>query len=387
MGACCDVSIVGGNVLLPDGSVQRLDVCIKENAIEAVQPECPVGSYLDAAGCTVVPGLIDLHMHGVGTMSASDADLREIAEFEASRGCTTFVPTLFAPPEDLIGQMERHRRLTDELSLVPQAAGFRLESPYIARTGAGVSEDLAPISEELTAELLRAGGGHIRIWDISPELDGAAGLIRELSASGIVCSIAHTDAPIALARDAVDAGARLVTHLFDTFAVPEMVEPGAYPAGLVDYLLIEDRLVCEIIADGLHVDPILVEKALRCKGEGRIAFVTDSNLGAGLPPGRYQLSKWGLAEVNGCNAGVRLVDREMVLAGSALTPIDAFRNAINLFGCDIARASELCSRTPARLLGLNKGEIAPGRDADLIALGPGLELRFTISGGRVTYAG
>jgi len=184
----------------------------------------------------------------------------------------------------------------------------------------------------------------------------------------------------------VDAGARLVTHLFDTFVLPEMSEPGAYPAGLVDYILIEDRLTCEIIGDGTHVDPVLVEKALRCKSPERIAFVTDSNRGAGLPPGRYSLGEWGNIVVNGPNDGLRLVDRDMILAGSALTPIAAMRNSIQLFGQNLHETVQLCSRTPARLMGLNKGEIAPGRDADLVVLSPELELSHSICAGSVVYS-
>jgi N-acetylglucosamine-6-phosphate deacetylase len=117
-----------------------------------------------------------------------------------------------------------------------------------------------------------------------------------------------------------------------------------------------------------------------------IVFVTDSNLGAGLPPGRYNLpGGWGNVLVQGSNDGVRIIDREMVLAGSALTMLDSFRNALRLFGRDLAKASTFCSRNPARILGLNKGEIEPGRDADLIVLNKDLELVCTISRGSVVY--
>lgn len=234
--------------------------------------------------------------------------------------------------------------------------------------------------------LLAAGGGLIRIWDISPELPGAVDEIRYLSERGIVCSLAHTQTTIAQARAAVDAGARLVTHLFDTFVLPVMTDPGVYPAGLVDYLLTEDRVTCEIIADGTHVHPLLVEKALRCKTADRLAFVTDSNYGAGLPPGRYTLpNDWGPVAIDGPNNGVRLLERGMVLSGSALTPLDVFRNAVQMFNKDIATASRLCSVAQARLLGLNKGEIAIGKDADVIVLDEQLELVCTIAAGGLVY--
>jgi N-acetylglucosamine-6-phosphate deacetylase len=374
-----------GNVVLPDGSIDRLDVSIDRGRISEVGEDLSVGEAIDADGAYVLPGIVDLHTHGICHVAAGEGSLAEFAEAEASYGATTFYPTLFAPPDELVAQMERHRQETDDLRLTPQVGGFRLESPYLAQTGAGISKDLVEVDADLTSRLLEAGGGHIRIWDISPELSGAPGLVRELSELGIVCSIAHTKCSIGQAKSVVESGAKLVTHLFDTFVLPEMTEPGAYPAGLVDYILIEDRLTCEIIGDGTHVDPILVEKALRCKTPDRIAFVTDSNRGAGLPPGRYQLGEWGDIVTSGPNDGLRLIDRDMVLAGSALTPIAALHNCVQLFGQSLGKAVQLCCRTPACLMGLNKGEIAPGRDADIIILSPELDLRCTIHGGRVIW--
>jgi N-acetylglucosamine-6-phosphate deacetylase len=216
---------------------------------------------------------------------------------------------------------------------------------------------------------------------VSPELDHAPEAIAGITAKGIVCSLAHTRATFEQALTAVDAGARLVTHMFDTFVLPDITDPdpGVYPAGLTDYLLVEDRVVCEIIGDGTHVHP------LRCKGLDGVVLVTDSNFGAGLAPGRYATPKWGDILINGPNEGARLPDRNMELAGSALAPIDNFRNAIRIFGKDIAAASRLCSSSPARLMGLNKGEIAVGKDADLVVLSRGLDVRCTVVAGAVAY--
>jgi len=379
--------IRNGNVLLSSGDTRACDVLIESGTITKLGTGLRAGSEIDATGGWVLPGLIDLHTHGICYESASAGTLEDYSRIEAARGATTFYPTLFAPPDEIAAQMIRHRRETNELQLAPQVVGFRLESPYLAFASGGLPKDTAPISTYTTEMLLEAGGGHIKLWDVSPELPSAPELIGRLSGLGMVCSMAHTFATIEQARAAVDAGARLVTHMFDTFEIPQETEPGAYPAGLVDYLLVEDRVTCEIIGDGTHVHPLLVEKAFRCKSAERIAFVTDSNLGAGLPPGRYELPVgWGLAEVKGRNDGVRLVDRGMELCGSALTPIDSFRNAVRLFGKDIATASRVCSTTPARLLGLNKGEIAPGRDADLIVLDRKLDLIHTIVGGVSIYS-
>ncbi len=380
------LAIRNGNVLLPAGEIQASDILIEKGRIQQVGPSFTADVQIDAMGGYVLPGLIDVHTHGIRTVNLQDGALQEYASIEASFGATTFYPTLYDTPEAIAEQMRRHRAETGELRLVPQVGGFRLESPYLARTGAGLAKDLGHIAAQTTAMLLEAGGGHIKIWDVSPELDGAREAIEELSRQGIVCSIAHTDATIEQARAAVDAGARLVTHLFDVFVPPENTGSGVYPYGLVDYLLIEDRLQCEIIGDGTHVPALLVDKAFRCKPPDGLVFVTDSNFGAGLPPGQYEAGgSWGRVQIDGPNNGVRMVDRGMGLAGSALTPIDGFRNAIRLFNKSIGVASRICSRNPARLLGLNKGEIAPGRDADLIVLDADLELRYTIVAGQIIY--
>lgn len=375
--------ISGGNVLMPNGGFTELDILVEEGKIAKLGDGLDGGVDVDASGALVLPGLIDLHMHGLGMEFAGPASLDALARLEARFGATSFYPSLFAPPESLAEQLIRYN---EELPLVPQVPGFRLESPYLAVTGGGNSGDTAPISDSITDMLLAAGSGDIKIWDVSPELPGAADLIGRLAEEDIVCSLAHTNATIEQAHAAVDAGARLVTHLFDVFSVPQMTDPGVYPAGLTDYLLVEDRLVCEIIADGTHVHPVLVEVALRCKNERSVVFVTDSNMGAGLPSGEYDLpNDWGPVRVDGGNNGVRLVNKDLTLCGSALTPIDAFRNAMNMFGRDIAAASRLCSTNPADVMRLNKGRIAPGLDADLIVLTSELELLYTVSAGTVVY--
>jgi N-acetylglucosamine-6-phosphate deacetylase len=376
--------ILNGRVLLPMGEIQPRDLALAGGLISEIgrgPADAARGAVIDAAGGLVLPGLIDLHTHGIGRESAASESLGEYARLEAAHGATTFFPTLFGPPEESVRHLRRH--LGAELPA--QVGGFRLESPYLAGTGGGASRDLAPISRQTTDALREAGGGRIRIWDVSPELPGAVELIRSLTGEGILCSLAHTRATIEQARAAVDAGTRLVTHLFDTFEVPSMTQHGVYPAGLVDYLLTEDRVACEIIGDGTHVHPLLVEKALRCKTPDRLAWVTDSNFGAGLPSGEYEAPGWGWILIDGPNNGARLRDRGGTLAGSALTPIDALRNAVRIFGQDLATASRLCSATPARLLGLNKGEIAGGRDADFIIVDENLDLLYTIVTGEVVY--
>ncbi len=389
MGQPSRTAIRNGKVLLPDGQIFPGDVELQDGLIGQVGTNLRAKLEIDAAGGWILPGLIDLHTHGIHTTAAESGSLIEFARFEASHGATTFYPTLFCSPEESARQIARHLSETDDLRLTPQIGGFRLEAPYLAIASGGSAKALAPISDKTTGMLLLAGAGHIKIWDVSPELPGAPELVRRLSELGIICSIAHTKATTAQARAVVDAGARLVTHFFDVFYyTPEVSDPDPdmFGACMVDYLLIEDRVTCEIIGDGLHVDPRNVEKTFRCKPPDKLVFVTDSNTGAGLAPGTYRLpGDWGNVQIDGPNNGVRLLDREMILGGSALTPLDSFRNVIRLFEKDIQTASRVSSRNPARLMGLNKGEIGGGRDADLIILDQDLDLLYTVVAGTMVY--
>ena len=183
----------------------------------------------------------------------------------------------------------------------------------------------------------------------------------------------------------MDAGLSLITHFYDTFDPPPMTDPGVYPAGLTDYIQVEDRLTAEIIPDGVHVHPLLVEKTFRCKGLGRVAFVTDGVKGAGNPSGIYDGLYPGVQVAISADRGVRRVPDD-ALSGSALTHIHCLRNAVSKFGRTLAEASVLCSRTPAAVLGMAaKGALAPGMDADIIILTEDLDLRATITGGQILY--
>lgn len=385
----------GGQVLRPDGTLAEGDVVVRQGRVAAIGPRLATEAEVDATGCTILPGLIELHTHGMQGQSAETGDLAAYARVMATLGATTFYPTLFCAPDLAVRHLARHRRETDDLAAVPQVPGFRLESPYLAIPSGGTDKDVTPVSDAVTERLLAAGAvagssaSLIKIWDVSPELENAVEAIRRITGQGIVCSIAHTRASIAQGRAAVAAGARLVTHLFDVFYhTPERKDPDPdiYAPGLVDYLLLEDRVVCEIVGDGTHVDPLLVEKAFRCKGPAGLAFVTDSNLASGMPPGRYTMpGSWGDVVIRSASDGVRLPDREMILAGSALSPIEGLRNVIRLFGKDLATASRLWSTNPARLMGLNKGEVAVGRDADLIVVDANLDLVCTIVAGEIAF--
>jgi N-acetylglucosamine-6-phosphate deacetylase len=380
--------IKNGSILHYDRLEVNSDLRAEKEKIVSIEPGLTPGAEelsIDASGCYVLPGLIDLHNHGVRHVMEQTDDLLEYSSLLLALGVTACVPTLGGTPQENIATMQAGLKETEYFKLTPNLIGFRPEITYIAKTGAGSAASLARITPETTQAIYEGGEGHIRIWDVSPELDGAIPFIRWATDHGIVTSLAHSRATVEQTRRAIEAGLSLVTHLYDTFDVAVETDPGVYPAGLTDYIQIEDRLTAEIVPDGVHVHPYLVEKTLRCKGLERTAFVTDGVKGAGNPPGIYEGLYEGIRVEVTADRGVRRIP-DGALSGSALTQHQAFRNAVQKFGKSIVQASILCSRTPARVLGLkSKGYLARGMDADIVILDSNLALKATIVRGEVLY--
>ncbi|MFZ5917390.1 MAG: N-acetylglucosamine-6-phosphate deacetylase [Chloroflexota bacterium] len=380
--------IQNGRVLHHDRFETGSGLRLRQGKITAIGPELAPQSgerIVDAGGCTVLPGLIDLHNHGLRHVAAQTGSLVEYARLLLAEGVTACVATLGGAPQENIAAMQRGLAETDRFRLTPNLIGFRPEISYVAKTGAGAAASLTAITPETTQAIYAGAQGLIKIWDVSPELDGAVPFIRWAAERGIVTSLAHSSATVEQTRRAIEAGLSLVTHFYDTFDVAVQTDMGVYPAGLTDFIQIEDRLTVEIVPDGVHVHPYLVEKTLRSKGRERVAFVTDGVKGAGSPPGVYDGLYEGVQVEVTADRGVRRTSDD-ALSGSALTQLQAFRNAVLKFGQSLVQASILCSRTPARVLGLKtKGHLAPGMDADIILLDAHLQLQATIVGGELLY--
>ena len=377
--------ITNGDVLIGDSLSTESDVLIEKGHVSIVPAgrKPSAGKIIDAAGGYVLPGLIDIHSHGMRDVMVDKDDIFRYADYQLDNGVTACLPTLAGSPQANSARMKAILTETRELGLTPNLVGFRPEIMYVADASGGPSSSLATPSQEITESVWEASQGLIRIWDISPELEGAFPFIEWCARHRIVSSMAHSSAGIDTVRRAVDAGLGHVTHFYDLFAMPRESDEGVYPAGVTDYINIEDRLTVELIPDGVHVHPILLEKTLRCKTTDRVAFITDSLKGSGNAPGRYEgLIPGEPVEVT-ADRGIRRIS-DGILSGSALTQIQAFRNAVEKLGKSIAEASRLCSRTPARILGLgSKGVIGPGMDADLIVLGRDLRLGAVVMAGEV----
>lgn len=345
-------------------------LAIRGERIVSVGTGTPEHPYLNLGDQIVVPGFVDMHVHGGGGhsyVSASTTEVVEAVGFHRSHGTTTTLASLVtADLSTLARQVGVLRGLVEDGTI----AGIHLEGPWLSQyqAGAHAAQHLrAPGTAEVET-LLRAGGGCISMVTIAPELDQALESIAAIVEHGVVVAIGHTDADYETTVQAVEAGATVATHLFNAMTAVNHRAPGAAIA------LIEDsRVMLELIADQIHLHPAIIDNVLRTAGDDRVAFVTDAMAAAGMPDGHYELG--GLA-VDVTDRVARVRDSGAV-AGSTTTMDALFQMATRgpTGAVDLLRASKLTAANPARALGLEDvGMLTAGRFADLVVLDADLEV-------------
>ena len=322
----------------------------------------------------IVPGFVDLHCHGGGgyTFTTGDvAQARGAAAFHLGHGTTTMLASLVSSPFELMRDATAgYLPLVQERVL----AGVHYEGPYLSgvRCGAQNPDFLRdPSAAELT-ELIKLGEGSVRMVTIAPELPGAAEAIALLREHGVLAAIGHTDATYEQAKAGIAAGGTVGTHLFNGMRPPHHREPGPVVA------LLDSVVVCELIADNIHLHPGMLAFAARAAGPDRAALVTDAMDAAGMPDGDYEL---GGQQVVVADRVARLA-RNGSIAGSTLTMDVALRNAVEA-GVPLADAAAMASTTPARVLGLDDevGALEAGLRADLVVLDSGLRVKRVLRAG------
>ncbi len=231
--------------------------------------------------------------------------------------------------------------------------GLHLEGPFTALPGAGC--EVMPGDVALLDELLDACRGRVRVMSLSPDTPCILPVIARLRERDVVPFVTHTRATLAQTRAAIAASARHATHFYDVFPLPPEEEPGARPVGAVEAFLVEPHTSVDFIADGCHVEPIVVQLAVRAKGWQDVAVITDANIGAGLPPGEYP-TPWGYPVRVQPGNGARIADPAHPhygeLAGSALTMNVAMANLLRWLDAPPEQVWVLGTGNPARIAGL-----------------------------------
>lgn len=386
-----NTGIIHGDVLTPTGIIKDGAIYIKDNRIDAVGETKAVqipqeAVVLHAHGHLVAPGFIDAHIHGgngYDFMSDKPGDIEAILSWLATAGVTGVYPTIATSP--LEEQLAAIKALRETQKRKPSGAailGVHLEGPYISRDkrGAQPEEAIRVPNQEEVAQLIDTGEGAIKIVTLAPELPGALELIQYLVDQNVVVSIGHTAATYEQVIQAIDAGARRASHLFNGMTAFHHRHPGAVGA-----VLTRDEVYAEVILDGLHLHPAAVEVVLRSKGLSKVSLVTDAIAAAGVGDGTY--TGFGNQKISVKN-GIATLDGG-ILAGSTLRMNRAVKNAVQMLGLSLDQAIKLASQIVAESLEYQvqatKGVISPGKDADLVILDDDLNILLTMVGGNVVF--
>ena len=353
------VYCVGGSIgkILPEGGEQSL------MADETV----------DASGMYLSPGFIDLHIHGARNLLVDNGreHLEDLCRVLPQYGVTSFLPTVCPAPSE-----EEDLKLLASLSGAKSEGtailGFFLEGHFLELTGA-IKDIPKDRSRERVDKLIDTLKPYKAVFGISPEVHGIVELLPYMTKQGYPAFVTHTAATVEETEKAIMAGAVHATHFYDVFPYPGVKDLGVRTSGTVEAILASPETSVDFILDGEHVHPIAVKMALRCKGREKVCLVTDANINAGLPPGRYK----GIGDTDidvFYEGGPARMGKESKypgsLTGSGLTMDRAVRNAVRLLEVDIPQAVAMASSNPARVLGLqkSKGFINEGHDADMVLL-------------------
>ncbi|MBO4933931.1 MAG: N-acetylglucosamine-6-phosphate deacetylase [Clostridia bacterium] len=370
--------IKNGTVLRGDFTLAREDVSVEGESISAGAGS---GECFDASGLFVLPGLVDIHTHGVGEHECYDGGgaALKVARSLAAGGTTAFLPTCRGM------DIEKLVSVTGEIAEIIEAGvpadcaspeGINLEGPFLseAKRGAHPAEYLSKPDTALYARLREAAKGRVRLVTVAPECGGAEALIEEITKTA-VASLGHSAADYETAKRAFARGASHVTHLFNA-----MLPMGHREPGLAGAALDSEGVTCELICDGEHVHPAAVRLAFKTLGAERVALISDSVAGAGLPQGEYVFR--GVKHRRDGGKAVRLADGSLAGGGGFL--LDNVRSAVE-FGVPLADAVRAASLTPARVIGAEGriGSIAAGKRADLILVDAELKLKAVVLRGRL----
>jgi N-acetylglucosamine-6-phosphate deacetylase len=376
-------------IFTPQREIRDGVVIVEGSRISAVgarnEISVPAGAKrIDASGITLIPGFVDVHVHGAGghdVMEATPAALDAVATTLARGGTTSFLATTVTAAPDALcasaaGIAKYIAAQTQNGAPVNQRAeilGIHFEGPFIspARRGVHPVEWIAAPSLALFVRMIDAAAGTARIITLAPEIPGGIELVDAARKAGIVAALGHTDATYEQAIDAIAHGARHAAHVFNAMRPFSHRETGVLGA-----VLTSSQVTAELIADGVHVDEAAMKLLLNSK-PGGVILVSDGTSATGMPDGKYRLGNFDVQVTGGV---VR--NFEGKLAGSALTLDRALRNIVAL-GIPLDEAVRMLTLYPAKLLGVEsrKGSIAAGADADLVFLNSDLQISKVVTRG------
>ncbi len=375
--------IISGIRLAADESGETVDVSVAGGLVDSIAAASSLvgGEVKDGKGLTLYPGFIDVHNHGAIGVDVNEAkvdDLVAVAKFLASEGVTAWMPTLVPDSDEnyrrLIDVIDRLMEIQSEMPIA-QAVGVHYEGIFANEKMCGAlrPEYFKSFTGSEVGDLPRLKSG-VHMTTFAPEVENGIELAKELSKQGWIASIGHTKADVATLDQACAAGAKHVTHFFNA-----MTGIHHRDVGVAGWALTNPEMTFDIIADGIHVNPRMVQMACRAKTPDKTILISDSVAPTGLGDGSFQL--WGETVVV---ENKRTRNERGSIAGSVISMLDAV-NGVRSIGFSPVEVAKMASTNPARLLGLSdtRGSIAAGRRADLVGVNTDGSVEFVMIGGRL----
>lgn len=378
---------VPGKVIIEEGKIK--EICLKDESFlqqQKKQPGEKKAEYLDGAGNYLIPGMIDIHLHGCQGFDFCDGTFEAvegISRYQASIGVTTIAAaTMTLPVNTLCRVLEQCARFCEERAqgkyeYCAQLAGINMEGPFIseAKRGAQTLDYISKPETELYHRFQKSAGGLVKYVGVAPEIQGAIEFVEEIK-DEVKVTLAHSNADYDRAKAAFKAGACHVTHLYN--GMPEFRHRNP---GIVGAVYDEKHVEAELICDGLHVHPSVIRATFDMLGHERILLVSDSIRATGMIPGEYELGgqKVTVTEKSAVISGTD------ILAGSITTLPEALRYAVQVVGIELETALMCVTRNPAVSLGIYEecGSISVGKRADLVLLDEELRVQKVIKDGKI----
>ncbi|MEC0231926.1 N-acetylglucosamine-6-phosphate deacetylase [Paenibacillus alba] len=371
------------NVVQPTDHAQPATLWIRNGVIEKLEigkTSLPEGNYerIDGQGHLLIPGMIDVHIHGANgfdMMDGTERSIQEVSRACAATGCTSFLATsVSSTMEDLLAMIRSVKRVIGH-EIGAMIAGLHLEGPYLNPKRKGMQNERFlrhPNLKEID-DIFHEAEGLIKMVTIAPELPGGLELISYLKDKGVIIAVAHSDATYEEAKLAFKAGASHVTHCFNGMRPIHHRDPGLVAAAFE-----EEHVSLQAIVDGIHLHPAIIRLMHRLKGPEGIVLITDALQAMGLGDGNYMFGGHHVTVAGGI---ARLEDG--TLASSTVTMNEALRLTIET-GIPLKDAVQMASTTPARILNLGtKGKISAGCDADLVLLDEQCQVQWTMINGEL----
>ena len=388
------MKIYNGKLITPRGLVSRGTVIVEGNTIVSVGEgnDDVTGTIdIDAQGKFVSPGFIDIHVHGGGGydfMDGTETAFLKIAETHAKYGTTSMLPTtLTSTKEEMLQTLAAYEVADRNNSNGAQFLGMHLEGPYLAMNQRGAQDPRYirdPDPEEYKDILSHSSS--VRRWSAAPELKGAIEFGKYVKSKGVLPSIAHTDAIYEDVIVAFENGYTLATHLYSAMSGVTRRNAFRY-AGVIESAFIIDDMDVEIIADGVHLPAPLLKLVFKIKGTDGTALITDAMRAAGTDVTESVLGnpKNGIKVI--VEDGVAKLPDRSSFAGSVATTDRLVRTMISMAGISLTDAVKMMTATPARILGVldKKGELAEGKDADIVIFDDNINVSMTMVKGKIIY--